>query len=81
MVLIAALMIAVPLYFAPTIVAFRRNNRNRVPLLLVNLVFGLAFFGLVWIGCMVWGHRAIDNHIPLGYSRVQHQEGGRICDH
>ena len=83
LVLIAALMIALPLYIAPTIVAFRRNNCNRVALLLVNLVIGLAFFGLVWIGYLVWPsrNRAIDNRITHGYSRVQRQERGRVCDH
>ena len=50
LMLIAALMIAC----TAVLCAHDRCIPKKQSQTLVNLVFGLAFFGLVWIGCMVW---------------------------
>lgn len=45
-----ALLIAI--YFLPTIVAVRRNHRNRTPIILVNIFLGWMFIG--WVVALVW---------------------------
>jgi hypothetical protein len=49
---VLASCIALPIYFAPTIIAFRRGKQNRFPIGLVNLVMGWTAIG--WIGTMAW---------------------------
>jgi hypothetical protein len=46
------IIVGLPLYFAPTIIAFVRNKKNRFPIALVNLVMGYTAIG--WVGCMIW---------------------------
>ena len=46
------LLIAV-LYFAPTVVAFRREHNNAVPIFLVNLLFGWVY-GIGWVIALLW---------------------------
>lgn len=40
------------IYFAPTIVAFARNHKNKIPILLTNFFFGWSVIG--WIICLIW---------------------------
>ena len=44
--------IGLPLYLAPTIIAFSRHKTNRFPIGLVNLVMGWTAIG--WVGTMMW---------------------------
>ena len=40
------------LYALPSILAFMSNNKNKVGILLVNILLGWTFFG--WVGALVW---------------------------
>ncbi len=50
--LLAAL--AAYIYFYPSIVAYKRGNRYRMPIAIVNLAFGWTFFG--WFGVLPWAY-------------------------
>ena len=52
LIITLAICIGLPLYFAPTIIAFSRGKQNRYPIALVNLVMGWTVFG--WVGTMAW---------------------------
>lgn len=45
-------VIALTLYFIPTIIAFKRRHLNRVPILLLDLFLGWSFIG--WIIALIW---------------------------
>ncbi|UMY65092.1 MULTISPECIES: superinfection immunity protein [unclassified Flavobacterium] len=45
-------IIGLPLYFIPTIVAFSRQSKNKLPIALVNFLLGWT--GLGWIGSLLW---------------------------
>jgi len=53
-VLILSLIIsfAIFVYFLPTIIAFVRNKRNKVGILLLNLFLGMTF--VFWVIALVW---------------------------
>jgi len=51
-------------YFLPTIIAFRRNHRNRWVIFLINLVFGATVLG--WIGALIWAMNKIDDPLKGG---------------
>jgi Superinfection immunity protein len=40
------------IYFLPTIIAFAREHRNKVPILLVNLFLGWTVLG--WLAALIW---------------------------
>jgi len=42
-----------PVYFAPTIIAIRKNHPHKTPIILVN-VFGGLLGGIGWIVALVW---------------------------
>ena len=50
LVIIAAVGMLV--YFAPCLVASRRNHRNAMPIFILNLFLGWTFVG--WVGALVW---------------------------
>ena len=50
------LLIVVPLYFLPAIVAFKRRHRNRLAILALNIVLG--FTGIGWAVAIVWAFTA-----------------------
>lgn len=52
LVITLAICVGLPLYFAPTIIAFSRGKQNRFPIALVNLIMGWSAIG--WVGCMAW---------------------------
>lgn len=39
-------------YFLPSFIAFSRHKKNALPILLVNLFFGMTFVG--WIVALIW---------------------------
>jgi hypothetical protein len=50
-----AFVIGLHVYMFPTTVAFLiRGTKNRLAILVVNLLFGWAVLGLVWLGCIIW---------------------------
>ncbi|MTI82366.1 MAG: superinfection immunity protein [Firmicutes bacterium] len=46
------LLIALVLYFIPTIIASKRNHKNFSAILVLNLLLGWTFLG--WVGSIVW---------------------------
>ena len=50
--LLFLVMIGVPLYFAPCIIACLKWHRQRVPIFLLNLLLGWTFIG--WVAALVW---------------------------
>ncbi len=45
-------IIGLPLYSLPTIVAFSRHSKNKLPIALVNFLLGWS--GVGWIGSLLW---------------------------
>ncbi|MDR1042192.1 MAG: superinfection immunity protein [Deltaproteobacteria bacterium] len=45
-------VIALIVYIIPSVVAFKRRHRNRVPILLVNILGGWSL--IAWIVALVW---------------------------
>lgn len=50
--LVLALVVAVPLYLIPAIMAFVRHHHNRFAILLLNALLGWTFLG--WVAALVW---------------------------
>jgi hypothetical protein len=50
--LIGAGIVATIVYFVPSIIAFRTDKANKIPILIVNFVFGWSLLG--WIVALVW---------------------------
>ena len=40
------------LYFLPSIIAFLKGHKNRVPILILNFLLGWTFIG--WVISLVW---------------------------
>ena len=57
-------LIAIVLFFLQTIVAFRRDHRNRWVIFLINLVFGVTILG--WVGALIWARNKIDDPLKGG---------------
>ena len=52
LLLVAALLIALFVYFLPTVVAGSRRHRDRTAIFVLNLLAGWTFFG--WVAALVW---------------------------
>ena len=66
MFLFAAVLgvLSLVLFFLPTIIAFRRDHRNRWVIFLINLVFGATVLG--WIGALIWAMNKIADPLKGG---------------
>lgn len=53
-----ATTIGVAVYMLPSLIAYNREHRNAVPILVINLFAG--FFMLPWVGCLAW---ALSSHV------------------
>ena len=51
-------VIALNIYFLPTVIASHRKHPNRIPIFLVNFLLGWLCLG--WIVALVWSATAID---------------------
>ena len=49
---IAIIILAIALYFLPTLIAALRNHKNKLAVFLLNLLLGWT--GLGWIGALIW---------------------------
>jgi hypothetical protein len=49
---ILLIILAIGLYFLPSIIAFRRNHAYKNIIFVINLVFGLS--GIGWAGSLIW---------------------------
>lgn len=47
------MLILVPLYFLPTIIAISVNHPHKVPIILINLFLGI-FGGIGWVVALIW---------------------------
>ena len=56
-----ALVILLPLYFLPTIIAWKK--RNRAPIFALNLLAGWTFVG--WIAALIWALSS-EAQVPQG---------------
>ena len=52
LILVAALLIALFVYFLPTVIARSRRHRDRTAIFVLNLLAGWTFFG--WVAALVW---------------------------
>lgn len=52
LLLVAALVVALFVYFLPTGIAQQRRHRERTPIFLLNLLLGWTFMG--WVAAFVW---------------------------
>jgi len=81
------LVLFIPLYFLPSIVAGSRKHPNVGPIVVVNLLLGWTFIG--WVGALIWGLSStgtqgttvVVNNSPQAYSqelRVETSEAVKI---
>ncbi len=46
------LVVTLPIYFMPTIIAYYSNHKRILPIFLLNLFLGWTIIG--WVGALVW---------------------------
>lgn len=46
------LFILIALYFVPLLIAVKRNHRNMVAIVVINVFLGWTLLG--WVGALVW---------------------------
>lgn len=52
LLIVLAIAIGLAVYFLPTIIGFKRNQPNKVSILLLNLFLGWSLIG--WVIALVW---------------------------
>ena len=70
-VVLFGVVLAIPVYFLPTVVASFRNHTNLVALLALNLCLGWTLLG--WVGALVWAFL----QEQTGPARGRYAKGGR----
>lgn len=45
-------VIGLTIYFVPSIVAHKKDHKQKLPIILVNVFFGATLIG--WVGALVW---------------------------
>jgi len=68
-----ALLVALALYFLPTIIAVLKKKTNFLPILLLNLFLGWSFIG--WIVALVWATTKDASPQQIIIQNSQTQEG------
>ena len=68
-----AIVIAVPIYFAPSLVARRRKKRNAVAIFALNLLAGWTIIG--WGAALIWSFMAD----PTSAVMVQQAVAPALC--
>ena len=53
LILLFALLIFLPLYLLPTILALYKNHPHKVPIIIIN-IFGGAIGGVGWLVSFIW---------------------------
>lgn len=56
--IIIGILIAIVLYFIPTVIAFFRGHHNAVAIFGLNLLLGWTFIG--WVASLVWSLTAVE---------------------
>ena len=62
-VIIVAIIIGIPLYFLPAIIAYNRKHSNKGTILLLDFLIGWTFLG--WVGCLVWAFLDNDQNTTM----------------
>jgi len=57
------LIVGLPFYFVPSIIAAIRHHPNILPIGLINLLLGWTFLG--WLGSFIWSVLPINKAIPV----------------
>lgn len=52
---IIILLILIALYFLPSVIGFRRNHPNKIPILILNIFLGWSFIG--WVIALIWAFK------------------------
>ena len=80
LVLVMILVVAsAGIYFIPTYIAYKKDKKNKLPILLINLFAGWTLIG--WVGALVWAvsqekpDLVIENH--LSYQNPQQIAGNQ----
>ena len=58
-IIILSVIIGLPLYFLPTIIANSNNKKQKLAIFLLNLLLGWTVLG--WIGALIWSVVKEDN--------------------
>lgn len=45
-------IIGIAIYFVPTFIAIKRDHPQKLPIILINVIFGATLIG--WVGALVW---------------------------
>lgn len=51
------IVIVVAIYFAPAIIAFKKERGNRVAIFVLNLLLGWSFIG--WVVSLIWALKEV----------------------
>ncbi|NNF05348.1 MAG: superinfection immunity protein [Candidatus Eisenbacteria bacterium] len=54
---IVILILALPVYFLPTIIAFYRGHPKKLPIIIINVLFGGTVIG--WVIAFIWAMKKI----------------------
>ncbi|MFH1378596.1 MAG: superinfection immunity protein [Planctomycetota bacterium] len=68
---ILALILALCIYFIPSIIAVLRGHINTAPIILINIFLGWSFLG--WIGSLAWALSHFEEKMGVkagSYSRL-----------
>ncbi len=71
-------MVALTLYFIPTMVALARRHHNAMPIFLTNLYLGITFLG--WVVSLIWAFSATTQTTlttPVGTASFQRNSAGK----
>jgi|SRR5882672_8736143 len=70
--LLAAIVVALVVYFVPSIVAYARGHHNRLAILVLNMFLGWSFLG--WVVALVWAATHVQRDDRLARSQFIRQE-------
>ena len=62
--LMIILLVSIFIFFLPSFIAFNRQHRNRLVILVINIVFGFTLLG--WLVALIWSLNKIDSPIKGG---------------
>ena len=69
--LFVLIVVALPLYFVPSIMAYVRHHQNRLAILLMNIFLGWTFLG--WVAALIWAATHVERGLlgapPAGIRR------------
>jgi len=67
--IIIGILLLIVVYFIPMIVALMRNHRNKVSIIVVNILLGWTFIG--WVIALVWSLTQPHEQTPIIVNTAQ----------